>query len=160
MSDVRSRILQLMNDHPDSDCDIAFGPVPSVDVTAVENEVRVRFPVSFRGYLEAFAGGKLFGFEIAGVPTARSRLFPDSDENIIFDIVAVNRELAIKRPNGHVAICTDDGHNWFFLDSSALTPKGKCPVLMYGPNADFTQIADDFLHLVSLLANPARGRFV
>lgn len=152
MSELSDVIDSLMSAHPASECDLDFGPSPSGSVPKIENEFGVTLPKSFRSYLEEYAGGMMFGYEIFGVPTEASKTIPGSDASAIVDIVNANERMRAHFPAGHIFICSDGGDFQFFLNAADLTDEGECPVLMYGPGAEGLRVADSFVDFLTRLA--------
>src|SRR5687768_15897668 len=112
MHDLIDRIRRLAQAHPEPRSDLDFGPTTDADVRAVEARLGVRLPRSFRAYLLGFAGGLMFGYEIAGIQTSKSRIpafpdpgLPDTGDYAVLDLAEVNRRRAKYFPAGLVYIC-------------------------------------------------------
>jgi hypothetical protein len=163
MDDLIRTIKDIAAAHPDHHCDLHFGPVSDQEVDTVERELGVRLPRSFRAYLKGFAGGLMFGYEICGIPTPKSRIpsasedsrFADGNDNAIVSIVAANRRRRKSYPPAQIYFCCDGGDFSFFLETARTSPDGECPVLMYGPGASGVQVADTF---IDFLKSAAAGR--
>lgn len=152
MSELSDVIDELVSAHSDSECDLDFGPSPSGSVPRIEAEFGVTLPKSFKSYLEEYAGGMMFGYEIFGVPTEASKTTPDSDTSAIVDIVKANERMRSHFPAGHIFICSDGGDFQFFLDAAELSNEVECPVLMYGPGAEGLRVADSFADFLTRIA--------
>lgn len=97
----------------------------------------------------------MFGQDIFGIQTDRSKSIPECDDSVVTDIITANSKIMGYFPKGHVLFSDDGGAFQFFLDTAVHFPHNECPVRMYGAGHEGLQVAGDFVQFLARLANGA-----
>jgi antitoxin YobK len=126
-------------------CDVA-GPANEDQIRLGEERLGVRFPRSYRWFLETHGAALCPGFRIAG-------LFVHEDEDeppLWIDVVEFTESIRkfAELPPGYVAISDDGVEMTFYLDTAKGGDNADCPVIAIGPGVDDV-VADDFLTFVT-----------
>ncbi len=165
MTEVEAAMRQLAQQHSGRATSFNYGPVEEEAIIGVERAFNLLLPRSYRDYLATFAGGMLFGYDVCGIPTAKSQIPTFADDpadikpgNLIQDVVVVNQDYIRIMPAGLVYITGDGGDDSFFLDTNRMMAE-ECPVLMFGPGANGMRVANNFLDFVRQIATGASFRF-
>lgn len=108
---------------------------PDVELWAVEREVGVVLPRSYREFLHRFGSARLAGQEVFGLPR----------HGLWGDVVFMNQLLAPALPPGYVMVSRDGEGRVYCLDTSRMGPDGECPVVLLGRGPGGTIVAHTFL---------------
>ena len=145
-SEVESMIEKYINDH--------YGTNSESKVAAVEEELGLVLPRSYRIFLKKFGAAVCNGYMIAGLPDTRS-----TDEETPFweHVADVTKSRWPNRAgigvDRHFAFLTDNGGDIsYYLDTSAMDEQGECPVVAMGPGYPGVVVGSSFLDFLSKLA--------
>ncbi len=163
VEDVQREVRELAARRPDERSFLEYGPVSAEQIEKREAQLGDRFPLDYRLYLEAFAGGMLHGYEIFGVPTPKS-VFPWTDpsgmddeemrhHSIVTDVAWTNRDRRRFGERRLLQFSHDGGDYEFVLDLGALNADGEAPVCLWGPGNPGVIVAPTFLGFFRRIAN-------
>lgn len=158
MNDVTILFDDLKKSGDGHEVDTNFGPVSEERVAEAEAQLGIKFPTSFKNYQLQYAGGRVFGLEIAGIQTERSQAYEDANTHLVDDIVATNEEMQnyLQIPDRCIYFASDGGQILFFLDT-ARTDDDECPVVRFGPGAeDFEMMSANFYEFIDKWCQNAR----
>ncbi len=125
--------------HPESS-------VADVELSAVERELGVSLPRSYRGFLRSFGCARVGMHDVFGLP--RNRLWGD--------IVLMNELTGEALPSRYVKFSRDREGREYYFDTSRAGAGGECPVIVFGSAPGGTIVARDFL---DFLRKAAWGAF-
>lgn len=111
------------------------GLTPDVELGAVERELGVVLPRSYRAFLRQFGSARVAGREVFGLP--RNRLWGD--------VVLMNQLAAPALPAGYVMVSRDRRGQAYCLDTGRRGADGECPVVALGAGPGGTPVAPTFL---------------
>jgi hypothetical protein len=144
---VQSRIRQAVGDFP------CAGAVADAVIDAAEEELGLRFPVSYRIFLSCFGSAWLAPYEIAGLGGGRhTGPEPPRWQHVVDATVLLRRALGGGIPVEYVAISDDGGDYKFYLDTGNLNALGEAPVIVLGPGRDAVVIAASFVEFIERAA--------
>src|ERR1700761_5192839 len=128
-----------------------YGPNSEAQVAAVEDELGLVLPRSYRIFLRRFGAAVCEGLMIAGLPDTRNT----GPEPPFWDhVVDSSRSLWPNRHgyglDRHLVFLTDDGGDMkFYLDTSAMDDSGECPVVAMGPGYPGVVVGSTFLEFLA-----------
>ncbi len=126
------------------DSAITAGPIASEVVQQAEEELHVRFPVSYRKFLECHGAALCPGFEIAGLFRVDND-DPPMWQSIVAATKQTRRVLGDALPQCLLPISSDGVSLVYYLDTSA---EMESPVVAYGPGVDCIKVSDSFEEFV------------
>jgi hypothetical protein len=130
-----------------------YGPNSEARVAAVEEELGLVLPRSYRIFLRRFGAAVCEGHMIAGLPDTRNT----GPEPPFWDHVVDSRRSLWSDRNGngvdrHLVFLTDDGCDIkFYLDTSSMDDSGECPVVAIGPGYPGVLVGSTFLGFLARL---------
>lgn len=132
------------------DASALLKPASQEEIIEAENSLGVRFPDSYKWFLEEF-GAAEFPFEICGIPHPTKI----GDAHSTLDVVDVTkserRDLEPNLPKQYVVLSADGMGNHWCLDTSQLK-NGECPVIFWNHEAGENQLPqrtdDTFLNWI------------
>jgi len=131
------------------------GPVAQADIAAAEEELGVRFPTSYRVFLEHF--GALWlpsSFEIAGLGPGRCTDPTPPPWAHVVDVTAQMRRASRGLiPNEYVRFSSDGGDYAFYLDTGNVDANQESPVVVLAPGRDAVIVARSFVEFVERAAS-------
>jgi hypothetical protein len=96
-------------------------PIPDLELWAVEKELGIALPESYRAFIRRFGSGRVRDYDLFGVP--RNHLWGD--------IVLMNALAAPTLPPAYV-IFSQDYRGWdYCFDTSRRDAEGECPVVVF-----------------------------
>jgi hypothetical protein len=113
-------------------------PIPDLELEAVERELAVVLPRSYRAFLRRFGSARVAGLELFGVP--RNRLWGD--------VVLMNQLAAADFPAAYVLFSRNRLGQLYCLDTSRRTADGECPVVVVGLAPVGITVAHTFLEFL------------
>ena len=126
------------------------GPAAETEIAAAEKELGVRFPRSYRVFLNHFGAGWLpSSFEVAGLGPGRcTDPEPPLWEHVI-DVTTMARRVSRGSiPHEYVRFSSDGGDYAFYLDTGNIDANGESPVVVLGSGRDGVVIAQSFVEFV------------
>lgn len=131
----------------------SFGPVGEERICAAERILGVKFPVSYRTFLEVFGASVGPGYRLAGLPDAP----PPKETPFWIDVVITN--MRTRRifgtehiPSTLVGFADDGCDDTFYLDTNVRDSDGESPVVVLGPGRDCEIVAFSFVEFVEKAA--------
>jgi hypothetical protein len=127
---------------------VCHGPVPPFEVERAEQQLGVRFPVSYRAYLLTY--GASFGncIDVAGLPLSDRA----SDQPPQWsDVVAINlraRRPPAPLPTQYIEFSDDGSECRYLLDVERMDSSGEAPVVAMEPGRDYVVVAASFIEFV------------
>jgi len=116
-------------------------PVLDVEVDAVERELGLVLPPSYRAFLKACGAGRVGGVDVFGLP--RNHLWGD--------IVLMNELAGVPSP----PCCLKFASTWtgraYYFDTSVKTADGEWPVIVQEPPGSRRLVAGNFLEFMRKL---------
>lgn len=113
-------------------------------IESAEQELKVRFPVAYRAFLERYGAAMGVGFEIAGLFESDNSK-PPMWKNIVLVTKQTRRALQGWLPDTLLPISSDGASLTFYIDANG---KEACPVIAYGPGVDGLNVAESFEEFV------------
>jgi hypothetical protein len=131
-----------------------YGPNSESRVAAVEKELGVPLPRSYRIFLSRFGAAFCHGHDIAGLPDTRGS---DVESPFWVHVADVSKSRWIDRHghgvDRHLVYLSDDGGDiTYYLDTSAMDDEGECPVIALGPGYHGIVVGSTFLEFLAKLA--------
>jgi hypothetical protein len=114
------------------------GPISDLEVDAVERELGVLLPWSYRTFLRHFGVAWVAGHQVFGLP--RHRLWGD--------VVLMNHLVGPALAAAYVMVSRDRRGQVYCLDTSCPRADGECPVVVLGPDLGGTPVARTFLEFL------------
>jgi hypothetical protein len=111
------------------------------ELHAVEKELRVALPLSYRTYLRYFGAENQCCQELFGLPR----------DDLWGDLVLMNRLGSDGRPLGLVKFSEDEHGQPYYLDTSRMDAEGECPVVRLDSEQQEIAVADSFLDFLRML---------
>ena len=124
-----------------------YGPVSEETIVQAENDLKLKFPFSYREFLRHFGAAYMLGYSFDGLTSTD----PNSDEmpeflNLVDSAHQCWKGIAGNGMPEHLLYFTDDGGDFrFYIDTSIQDERGENPILIFGPGAAGIQVATDFL---------------
>lgn len=134
------------------------GPVAEREIIAAEKTLGVRFPTSYRVFLQHLGAVWLpASYAIAGLGPGRSTdPEPPLWEHVVDVTLRLRRASRGLIPFEYVRISDDGGDLALYLDTDRWDVFGECPVIELGPGSDSICIATSF---VKFIEGAVAGRF-
>ncbi len=128
------------------------GPVAGPDIAAAEQSLGVRFPMSYRIFLEHFGAAWLpASCELAGLCPGSCT---DPEPPLWCHVVEITSRVRQASRGGipieYLWIGDDGGDYTFYLDTGNTDARGESPVIVLGPGRDGVILAPSFLEFVEL----------
>ena len=132
-----------------------YGFVPDKEIDAAERELGVKFPRSYRCFLQHFGAAKMLGCDFDGLPNTRNY-----DEEMPYYLHLVDHTNGFRREWGdlprHFVFVTDDGGDCtFWIDTSRTSKDRESPVVAIFAGRTIP-VAENFLEFVRLLTDQAK----
>jgi hypothetical protein len=126
------------------------GPVAEADIAAVEQELGVRFPTSYRVFLKHFGAVWLpSSFEVAGLGPGRcTDPTPPLWEHVIDVTAQMRRASRGFIPNAYIRFSSDGRDYAFYFDTANVDANEESPVVVLGPGRDALITAHSFVEFV------------
>ena len=113
--------------------DDTYGPVALEEIYAVESQLGIRFPLSYKMFLTHF-GASVGRPSIAGLPNTRSTDKETPYFENILDLVAQVKHIDGNNVPNHYIPFSDDGAELkFYFDVSSINSEGECSIVALGP---------------------------
>lgn len=144
MSDreVESKIEEYLDSY--------YGPNSEAQVAAVEEELGLVLPKSYRIFLRRFGAAICERLDIAGLPDTRNT---DPESPFWGHVADASKSLWRVSVDRHLVFLTDDGGDInFYLDTSAMDDRGECPVVAMGPGYPGVVVGSSFLEFLARLS--------
>jgi hypothetical protein len=109
--------------------------VSDLEVWAVERELGVELPRSYRAFLLRFGAARVRSLELFGIP--RNGLWGD--------VVLMTEMAAPWLPPSYVVVGQDPGGRSYFLSTSHMDETGECPVVVFTAGRPGAAVASTFL---------------
>jgi len=130
-----------------TECALA-GPVEEEMIASAERDLSVQFPQSYKAFLARFGAALCSGFEIAGLFRPAPCDEPPLWSNVVTKTNQLRRRAGDLLPKEYVAISGDGGDYTYYLDTGRLDASSECPVIVLGPGADASVVAETFIDFV------------
>lgn len=154
---IAAEILQIAKSREDEFEADFFGPVSDDVIGAAELELGLQFPETYRAFLREFGAAWMIGYDFSGLPDTRNT---DNTPRVYDHVVDSTKEdwkgpdWRGGVPKSYIHVSEDGGDYRFYIDTAQRDARGECPVVAWGPGADGTVVASDFLEFVRKLAGP------
>jgi hypothetical protein len=121
------------------------GPAGVDAVSALEEDLGVRLPASYRLFLENWGAAVGSGWSIAGIPGATVAAFFEDARAATLAARTCSKGL----PRTFVYVADDGSDCSYFLATEGVSEDGECPVVVLGPGLDGEVCARDFVDFVT-----------
>ncbi|HBL31088.1 MAG TPA: hypothetical protein DD490_30035 [Acidobacteria bacterium] len=122
---------------------LTAGPASEEMISAAQSQLGVRFPPSYRRFLETYGAALCPDIEIAGLFTVRDENEPPLWSDVVTSNLQMHRAARLLS-SGLVAISGDGGDYTYCLDTTSSQLGEECPVVALGPGVDCVLIGENF----------------
>jgi SMI1-KNR4 cell-wall len=119
-------------------------PVSDVEIDAVERELRIGLPASYRQFLKLCGAGRVGTVDVFGLP--RNHLWGD--------IVLMNELVDADKPPGCIKFASDWTGRAYYFDTSRTAADADWPVVVMESSREPRLVARNFLEFVGKLVQP------
>ena len=121
------------------------GGVSQEIIDNAEESLGIRFPDSFRRFLESYGAAMGDGWEVAGLGNAPDEEEPPMWVDVVVFTRQMRRAMGPQLPEQFIPISSTAGSVTYFLDVSE---REYSPVLAFGPGIEEERVADSFNEFV------------
>jgi hypothetical protein len=119
----------------------AQSPISDVELDAVERELRIPLPPSYRSFVKRCGSGRVGLVDVFGLP--RNRLWGD--------VVLMNQLAEGDKPGAYLKFATDWTGRSYYFDTSGDLRDSEWPVVVLGPDDLPRRVAGSFLDFMGRL---------
>jgi SMI1-KNR4 cell-wall len=143
-SRLKAEIVTLVQADDGWPAELAY-PVDDVELDAVERELGVVLPRSYRVFLRWCGAGRVEAVDLFGLP--RNSLWGD--------VVLMNQLILSGHPPWYVKFARDHTGRDYYFDTEAITPDGECPVVVPELSGIRRVVAGNFLEFLGKVRHGA-----
>ena len=131
---------------------ITSGGVANSVIKAAEAKLNVRFPQSYKVFLNGYGAALFNGFEIFGFfEEIRNDKSPPLWTNVVSATQMTRRASSGLIPDRYVAISNDGCDCSYYLDTQRIENDEECPVIALGPGIEGEVVAESFVDFLRRL---------
>jgi hypothetical protein len=124
------------------------GKVSEQAIIAAESSLGIKFPPSYREFLQRFGAGTIGFYEIFGLSETEGPNDPPLWRNVVKETLRSRKSAKGTIPDAYVVFTSDGQGCRFFLDTSKPDENGESPVIGWGPGVEGDVVATTFLEFM------------